>query len=482
MARRRGSRRREAETNSMATSTTKEEETKEEEGATMSVGEAASAANSSDGGVALAGLRQLRLILSAQLPPIDEVIKTGVVPRLIQFLSLGGSDPKFQLEALWALTNITSGNTTQTEEVIKCGIVPPAIALLSSPDVDVCKQATWALGNICGDSVPYRDYVLQLGFFPAWAFSNGCRGKPVPDVSYFQSIAGESISMLFSTLSKILLYNDLDVISSSVWAVSYLASSAPYVSLIISSGIIPLIIPFLQVNRTEVQVPILSILGDIAYGSQAESQSLIDAGIFRAVTPLLQGGAKSNLQKTVCLLLSNIAAGASSRQQEALFMSGVIPLVARILSSSVDTDIRKEACWVVCNSMQTENLVHIDQIISLEVLEPMATLMDLGLELKLIVAILESMKKILARNKGEIRKYWTETVASAVGRMQRHSDSGIRGLVASLLEQYEPNFLQNRNENTPQVNNNLEERRPSKNALHPSALSGTDEEMDTDEE
>ena len=39
-------------------------------------------------------------------------------------------------------------------------------SLLASANEDVREQAAWALGNISGDSVPYRDYVLSLNALP----------------------------------------------------------------------------------------------------------------------------------------------------------------------------------------------------------------------------------------------------------------------------------------------------------------------------
>lgn len=185
-----------------------------------------------------------KMLSSRKCAPIDDFIKAGILPMLMDFLTPKYNNEydccrysyifnvfknikifstDFQYECSWILTNVASGSSANTTSIVNEGAVPLLINLLKSPDIRVMEQAVWALGNIAGDGPKLRDIVLSNGIVPilnsllkttqqvtaqqniVWTLSNLCRSKtPPPNFNYLLP----SIPLLVGMLN----HNDSQVV------------------------------------------------------------------------------------------------------------------------------------------------------------------------------------------------------------------------------------------------------------------------------
>ncbi|ENN81701.1 hypothetical protein YQE_01907, partial [Dendroctonus ponderosae] len=263
-----------------------------------------------DESIQLQATLSCRKILSRERnPPIDQMIRLGVVPRCVDFLSKD-HNPALQFEACWALTNIASGTSEQTAAVVHEGAIPKLQLLLKSPRIDVVEQAVWALGNIAGDGALTRDMVLASGVLPeilrlinadtsislmrnaVWAVSNLCRNKnPAPDF--------ERVRPILPTLALLLSYTDKDVLADSCWALSYLTDgSNERIEAVLEAGLISRLVQLLTSNESTVLTPALRAVGNIVTGNDAQTDvmgcikpmcNLLNSKDYKIVSVVLNG-------------------------------------------------------------------------------------------------------------------------------------------------------------------------------------------------
>jgi importin subunit alpha-1/8 len=133
---------------------------------------------------------------------IDAVIKTGVVPRLVELLNLHHKNEVGILSpALRCIGNIVTGSDDQTQSVIDSNALPIFHALLNHSKIGVQKEAAWTLSNItagtqiqiqsvvAAELVPLLVNTLATGELrvqkeAAWAITNYTSGASTDQVLY----------------------------------------------------------------------------------------------------------------------------------------------------------------------------------------------------------------------------------------------------------------------------------------------------------
>lgn len=399
------------------------------------------------------GTMLIRKMLSVERnPPFSEVIQSGVVPRLVEFL--GRDDyPELQFEAAWALTNIAAGTTENTKLLIQYGAVPFLVSLLRSPNVDCRDQAAWALGNLGGEGAECRDAALNCGALPmlldvlvtpgqelqvvrnaVWAVSNLCRGKPLPPL--------DVVGIAVPVLAPLLSHSDSQVVVDAAWGLSYISEGdEERVQLVVDGGIVLRVIELTRSPTHSLKMPAMRILGNIASGNDEQTQVLINNGALYAFEELLRH-TRRNIRKEACWTVSNIAAG-HSYQIEALIQAGVfIPVLECMMAPELD--VKKEAVWTIANVTFCGSPQQSKYLISIGVIPPLCDVLR-TYDAKILSIGLEALKVLLQI--GELDKNTGITphnmVAAAVTEcgglenlevLQNHSSEAVYQAALSLLE------------------------------------------------
>ncbi|KAJ3435468.1 importin subunit alpha [Anaeramoeba flamelloides] len=324
-----------------------------------------------------------KMVCGKKDPPIDELIESNCVGYLIDFLG-DNNNPNLQCESAWVLSNIASGNETQTRFLVENQAIPAFIKLLNSPDENVLDQSIWALGNIAGDCVEYRDELLKLGVFDKfleiiqttttksiilnliWALSNCVRKTPYPPLTITK--------YAFPIYYKLIQHDDYDIKIKGFWGLNYL-SNGEYdnIQLLIDTDILPIILENLQKKIPEIRIPSLRILGNVTSGNEEHTQTFIDEGGILVLKHYFNHG-NPQYRKEACWTISNVCAGTVSQIYEVIENDYVSDLIEIITNDH--PSIKKEACFALTNIINCGDVSQLNILLSKHIIKPLCSLLD----------------------------------------------------------------------------------------------------------
>uniref|UniRef100_A0A8C6KZ36 Karyopherin alpha 4 (importin alpha 3) n=1 Tax=Nothobranchius furzeri TaxID=105023 RepID=A0A8C6KZ36_NOTFU len=377
-----------------------------------------------------------KLLSSDRNPPIDDLIKSGILPILVHCLDRD-DNPSLQFEAAWALTNIASGTSEQTQAVVQSNAVPLFLRLLHSPHQNVCEQAVWALGNIIGDGPQCRDYVISLGVVKpllsfispsipitflrnvTWVMVNLCRHKDPPPPM-------ETIQEILPALCVLIHHTDVSILVDTVWALSYLTDAGnEQIQMVIESGIVPNLVPLLSHQEVKVQTAALRAVGNIVTGTDEQTQVVLNCDALSHFPALLtHPKEKINKLAGVCSVCDGSVEVCVSH--EMFVFQG-------------DFGTQKEAAWAISNLTISGRKDQVAHLIEKQVIPPFCNLLTVK-DAQVVQVVLDGLSNILKMADDE-----AETIANLIEecgglekieQLQNHENEDIYKLAYEIIDQY----------------------------------------------
>ncbi|OXB62052.1 hypothetical protein ASZ78_013425 [Callipepla squamata] len=344
-----------------------------------------------------------KLLSSDRNPPIDDLIKSGILPILVKCLERD-DNPSLQFEAAWALTNIASGTSAQTQAVVQ------------SSDGPQC-----------------RDYVISLGVVkPLLSFIN-----PSIPITFLRNVTWVIVNLCRNKDPPPPMETVQEILVDTVWALSYLTDGGnEQIQMVIDSGVVPFLVPLLSHQEVKVQTAALRAVGNIVTGTDEQTQVVLNCDVL-SYFPNLLTHPKEKINKEAVWFLSNITAG-NQQQVQAVIDAGLIPMIIHQLAKG-DFGTQKEAAWAISNLTISGRKDQVEYLVQQNVIPPFCSLLSVK-DSQVVQVVLDGLKNILIMA-GDEASTIAEIIEECGGlekieALQQHENEDIYKLAFEIIDQY----------------------------------------------
>jgi hypothetical protein len=229
-------------------------------------------------------------------------------------------------DACWTISNIAAGTQAQIQSVIDAGLVPKLIRLMQEAAGDVQREASWAISNMTSGGTPDQLlYVVQQGALPALCSRLHVTGPR--DLV----VALEAIANIFRASRRDSFTSSVVEIIHSVEGDDAIESLAQHADLSVSRKAQEVFDMYLQTCCYQ------------AGGAMRETSSDSGDDLQRLMARL----SVSEASKSAVVEVSNIAAGTQA-QIQSVIDAGLVPKLIRLMQEAAG-DVQREASWAISN-------------------------------------------------------------------------------------------------------------------------------------
>jgi importin subunit alpha-6/7 len=270
---------------------------------------------------------------------------------------------KIKSLVLWCLINTFNNDQNVIKKFVDKGIILKLVQIVrADEDYNIIENAAWALGNIVGEGIEFRDLVLETGVWKdllnlttlkeyslkktaVWVVSNLCKGKPSISID----IAKEIVAFLPNGIHSA----DIEIMFDSLFTLAYLSEeNSVIIDEIIKLNLVPFLLGNIRHYSTKIQSPVLKIITNIANGTRDQLKALIDMGL---IIRLLIALESPNLQVKIEIL--RIFSDLTFNDDDFVLKIVQDSEIRRIIDmlDNPNNNLKKYSLFAICNALHKRN-------------------------------------------------------------------------------------------------------------------------------
>ncbi len=149
---------------------------------------------------------------------------------------------------------------------------------------------------------------------------------------------------------------DGDVLTEACWALTFLSigrseQRQQIIRAIMVSGTVPHLIKLISHESGEIVRPAGRAIANLLRGTEAQTQTLLDAGLLPPLVELLEHPAQ-DIRADACFAVSNVLEGSERQIEEAISAGFIPPLVAILQNAGEQPEVKVGAAWALTNCIR----------------------------------------------------------------------------------------------------------------------------------